>query len=283
MTVYIGERDVLSVSGADAISYLQGQISQDVAQLPVGDSAWSLVLQPQGKVDAWFRITRSDEDSFLLDIDPGFGEVLLARVKRFMLRVKVDLELSTWTLHAYDTPIDRVGFDAPIIAASADGRGIDVIGPDLAAPAEESQTAEEYLRRRIVGGVPAMGSELDESTIPAEAGIVNRSVSFTKGCYTGQELVARVDSRGDNTPRRLRIVEGTGDAPAVGDGLFCDEKDAGVLTSVATTGEGWVALAYVRRSFLDRDALVLDAVLDGRSVRVRATSSDGAQATEGPS
>ena len=195
MSVYVGERDVVLVEGEEATTYLQGQISQDVDQLAPGDSAWSLILQPQGKVDAWFRITRTGSDAYLLDVDTGFGETLLARLKRFKLRTKADLELLTWTLHAYDGE-PTADVDAPIVAPSATGTGTDVIGPELGDPAGEVATAEEYLRRRILAGVPAMGSELDDSTIPAEAGVVDRSVSFTKGCYTGQELVARVDSRG---------------------------------------------------------------------------------------
>lgn len=271
MSVFVGERDVLSVSGADAESYLQGQVSQDVAKLAVGESAWSLILQPQGKVDAWFRITRVANDGFLLDVDAGHGETLLARVKRFMMRVKVELDLATWTLHAYDGEIERSTVDAPIVSASADGLGIDVIGPDLVPPAADEISAADYLRRRIEGGIPAMGSELGESTIPAEAGIVNRSVSFTKGCYTGQELVARVDSRGDNTPRRLRIVSGSGPA-SVGDDLHHDGAVAGTITSIAPTGESWVALAYIKRSFLDASELEFD----GNPVVVRPVPGDAA-------
>jgi folate-binding protein YgfZ len=284
MGVYIGERDVVLVRGEDATSYLQGQVSQDVAGLGVGKSAWSLILQPQGKVDAWFRITRTGQDAYVLDVDAGFGEALLSRVKRFMLRVKVDLELDTWVLHAYDTvvPEDAVvpedtsvpHLEAPIVAPSADGRGVDIVGPDLddsdVVADNEHQSTAEYTRRRIEGGIPAMGAELGASTIPAEAGVVNRSVSFTKGCYTGQELVARVDSRGDNTPRRLRIVSGSGQAPASGDELYADDANAGIITSVADTGDGWIALAYVRRSALKRSELALDV----RSVDVRPTPWD---------
>lgn len=278
MSVYVGERDVLRVEGPDAASYLQGQISQDVTGLAIGDSAWSLILQPQGKVDAWFRITRADDERYLLDVDAGFGEVLLARVKRFMLRVKVDLELSTWVLHAYDHVLDPAATAAPIVASSVDGRGTDVIGPELEPPRDnEHVDAIAHERRRIEAGIPAMGSELDESTIPAEAGIVNRSVSFTKGCYTGQELVARVDSRGDNTPRRLRIIEGNSPLPEVGAELLGEDKPAGVITSVASSGDDWIALGYVRRSFLDQS----DLLLDGETVSVRPTPSDLAESAPG--
>lgn len=271
MSVFIGERDVVLVRGADATTYLQGQLSQDVARLDVGESSWTLVLQPQGKVDAWCRVTNIGDGEFLLDIDAGFGDALVTRLERFRMRVKVEMELQHWDLHAYDEPLAEGNvIDAPIVAPSFDGLGVDVIGPALDQPAGHKASAVGHLRRRIEAGVPAMGFELDDSTIPAEAGIVNRSVSFTKGCYTGQELVARVDSRGSNTPRRLRIVSGTGPAPSPASELTADAKTAGVLTSVAPTDDGWVALAYIRRSALDRT--ILD--LDENTVSVRPTPSD---------
>src|SRR5579862_3131885 len=89
-------RDVVRVSGPDAVSYLQGQMSQDIEGLAPGGSAWSLVLQPQGKIDAWVRVTRVGTDEALLDIDGGFGAALLARLQRFKLRTKADLEPLAW-------------------------------------------------------------------------------------------------------------------------------------------------------------------------------------------
>src|SRR5205085_1702728 len=127
--------------------------------------------------------------------------------------------------------------------------GADLVGPSAAAPPGVPSVAPEaYEAVRIEAGIPVMGHELDESTIPAEAGIVDLSVSFTKGCYTGQELVARIDSRGGNVPRRLRGLILAGEAPA-GATLRADGKDVGVVTSVAVSPRlGTVALAYVRRA-----------------------------------
>ena len=242
------------MSGEEAATYLQGQLSQDVAGLSVGASAWSFILQPQGKVDAWFRVTRTAEDGFLLDVDAGFGEILLARLKRFKLRTKADLNLETWTLHAYASPVADIA--APIVAPSADEAGTDVIGPDLGQPVGVVIDANENDARRIRAAIPAMGRELDESTIPAESGMVDRSASFTKGCYTGQELVARVDSRGNNTPRRLRLVSGSGSVPETTD-LHLGDAVVGTVTSTAAEGDGWVGLAYVKRSALDETTLKL--------------------------
>ena len=105
---------------------------------------------------------------------------------------------------------------------------------------------DAYEAVRIEAGVPAMGAELTERTIPAETGIVDRTVSFTKGCYTGQELVARIDSRGGHVPRHLRGVVLSAPAP-VGATVEIDGKNVGALTSVARRPAGAVALAYVGR------------------------------------
>lgn len=226
-------RDVVLVRGPDAESYLQGQLSQDVAALEVGESAFSLLLQPQGKVDAWLRVTRTVEDAFALDVDAGWGDHVLARLKRFLLRVKVELEQVDWHVTS--------GGDPPpgawrVVSELGEGHH-DVLSPEPVPGAVEDPS---YELRRIQAGVPRMGSELDESTIPASAGVVDRSVSFTKGCYTGQELVARIDSRGDRVPTKLRRVSGDVE---VGDELLSGDKEVGRVTS-AVEGEG---LAYLRR------------------------------------
>jgi folate-binding protein YgfZ len=229
-------RDVVVVRGPDAASYLQGQLSQDVAGLDVGGSTFSLLLQPQGKVDAWLRVTRIEEDAFALDVDAGWGEHVLARLKRFLLRVKVDIEPVDWAVVAVVDGDTDVPEGAWRVVPELGGAGFDLLNasvPDGALPAD-------YDDLRIRAGVPRMGRELDESTIPAAAGIVDRSVSFTKGCYTGQELVARIDSRGDRVPTKLRRI--TGDVPD-GATLHVGDREVGRVTSA---GRG-IALGYVRR------------------------------------
>ena len=214
MTSTVAERDVLLVSGPDAESFLQGQLSQDITTLAPTQSAWSFVLQPQGKVDALVRVTRTKDDGWLLDVDAGYGEAVAARLNRFKLRVKADIEPVDW---------DEVG---------------DRLGPAVTPPPGVDEE-----RFRIASGWPRMGAELTEKTIPAETGIVDRTVSFTKGCFTGQELVARIDSRGGHVPRNLRGVRlGAADVP-VGAELVVGDKVVGTLTSVADD----VALAYVGR------------------------------------
>lgn len=246
-------RDVLRVRGPDAVSFLQGQLSQDVAGLPVGGSAWSFLLQPQGKVDALVRVTRTADDEVIVDVDGGWGEAVTARLNRFKLRVKADLEpLADWRCLAV-RGVEPVG---AVVAVPAFGPGGDVLGPDPAVPdGVPLGDVADYEAWRIEHRWPAMGAELTDRTIPAEAGILDRTVSFTKGCYTGQELVARIDSRGGNVPRHLRrvVLEGTA---APGAAVVVDGKEVGTLTSVA----GSAALAYVHRDIEPPAAATVDGV-----------------------
>lgn len=268
------ERDVLTATGPDAASYLQGQLSQNVEALAEGETSATLLLQPQGKIDAYLRLTRTGPESFVLDTDAGHGDAALARLQRFKLRVDCELTLATVPTLAVRGPAATepaaVGVQPAAGALTLPARwagavGFDVLGPaDPDAPTERTAVATvegegvtvgspaDLDRLRIALGVPAMGNELGESTIPAAAGIVDDAVDFTKGCYVGQELVARIDSRGSNTPTRLcRVrIEGVADggAPSVGAAVEVDGDAAGTLTSVADAADGgWLALAYIKR------------------------------------
>ncbi|MGH9054699.1 MAG: YgfZ/GcvT domain-containing protein, partial [Acidimicrobiales bacterium] len=125
---------------------------------------------------------------------------------------------------------------------------------------------EDRVVERVLTGLPMMGAELTEKTIPSETGLIGATVSFTKGCYTGQELVARIDSRGGHVARRLHGLALSGSAPA-GIELVAGDQPAGVLTSVvAAEPGGWVGLGYVRRG---ADASRLRAGSAGPEVALR--------------
>ena len=244
-------RDFVRVSGPDTFVFLQGQLSQDVESMAVGASAWSLLLQPQGRVDALLRVTRQGDTEAVLDTDAGWGDAVRARLERFKLRIKCDLEPLPWKCLAVRGP--RAHEVATGLDADWPGLpGVDLVGDTPAVPeGVRVCDLQAYEAVRVEAGIPVMGQELDDKTIPAEAGIVDRTVSFTKGCFTGQELVARIDSRGGNVPRRLLgVVVGTNVLPPVGATVEADGKDAGIVTSVAESLErrAPVALAYVRRA-----------------------------------
>lgn len=249
-------RDLVIAEGNDAAEYLHGQVSQSVTGLAVGDSAWSLLLSPQGKVDAWMRITRVAEQTFWLDLDEGFGEAALARLNRFKLRVDAELSLHSVPLVAVRGPEADAhrpdGGRADAVTTDllwGDVNGFDVIGAGASVPEgleEGDDVAFEALR--ILAGTPVLGAEIVDNTIPAEVGVVDASADFTKGCYVGQELVARVDSRGNNTPRTMRRMRVEGQGDTAGLDLTQDGETVGVVTSAAQQGSDTVALVSVKRA-----------------------------------
>jgi folate-binding protein YgfZ len=249
-------RDFVRAAGPDAVSFLQGQLSQEVAGLATDASAWALLLQPQGKVVAFLRVLRLGEAEYVLETDAGFGPAVIERLNRFKLRVKCDLEPLDWTCLAVRGPRSHdaaPGGEGHQVVADWPGLpGVDLVGESVRPPdGVPPCSPAAYEAARIEAGIPVMGRELDEGTIPAESGVVERSVSFTKGCYTGQELVARIDSRGGNVPRRLRgVVTPGGAVPPPGASVQAGGKDVGRLTSVAFSPRlgTSVALAYVRRA-----------------------------------
>lgn len=247
-------RDVVTAEGPEATPFLQGQISADVLAVTVGRSAWTWVLQPGGKVEVLARLTRLAEDRWMLDTDAGWGAALAARLSRFKLRTKVDLDQPAWGVVAVRGPDASVpgllpGGTVAIADATWPGlAGFDLIGPAPVAPEGAVSVGGAGLEvARVEAGIPRMGAELTERTIPAETGLVERTVSFTKGCYTGQELVARIDSRGSNVARRLRGLRLSAPVEA-GVALGFDGRDVGTVTSAAVSPIlGPIALAYVRR------------------------------------
>ncbi len=248
----LSPRDVVRATGADAATFLQGQISQDIEAVEVGASAWSLVLAPQGKVEAWFRLTRLGENEFLVDLDAGFAEALMARLERFRLRVDAVFEiLEGWQMLSIrgssggSDGLDAVRAELRAAVEWPGFEGVDLLGPEVSLPAgAAASTAADLEVARIRAGWPAMGRELTDRTIPAEiAGLVESSVSFTKGCYTGQELVARIDSRGGNVPRPVRLLEIRGDGVSPGAGITVDGKTVGEVTSAAADPASGVTVA----------------------------------------
>jgi folate-binding protein YgfZ len=248
-------RQAISVAGPDAFDYLQGQLSQDL-QIEVGRSSWSLVLQPQGKVEAFVRVTRTDEAAFLLDVDAGWGEAVVARLTRFKLRVKAEISLVAWDRVRIMREGDGLAFDWPPL------KGIDTT--DALPAREASIDAWEVLR--IESGVPVLGAELTDRTIPAEVEtVLERGVSFSKGCFTGQELVARIDARGGNVPRHLRRLVVDGAVPPPGASIVVDGRDVGAITSAAQHPDGHVvALGFVRRDV----AVPAEAAVAGGVARI---------------
>lgn len=258
------EHLVFAVTGADAGKYLHSQLSNDIASLTVGGSRYSFVLEPMGKVIALVRVTRTDEETFILDTEnvEGLGDQLLARLNRFKIRVKADIAVSSQkylSLRSRDgSPIEQAGF-----TVSQWGSGA-VIDAPLTSISESvvSQfvqvSPEEFDALRIRSSWPAMGSEIIAGeTLPAATGVVSIAVSFTKGCYPGQELVERMDSRGSTAPKNLRLLTGSIiDNAKSGEAVIVNGETVGQFTSIASD----CALAYVAR------AVELGVVVDAMTI-----------------
>jgi folate-binding protein YgfZ len=276
MTLLAGAwpRDVLVVSGPDAMSFLQGQLSADVLTLDPGQSTLALLLQPSGKLHALLRLWRTDEHVVVIDTDAGAADVVEARLSRFLLRTEVAIEKVDWTCVAVRgagsvAPGGAPAFDAQGSGAELVGLGlwpgvdgVDLLGrgvelPQGFAPCEPS--ALEALRIR--SGWPRHGAEIagehSGDVIPAEVGpwLITAAVSFTKGCYVGQELTARVNARGGNVPRRLRSFElpagataSPGDRIVVVGGEEAAAKGTVTSTAVDPSTSATVAMGYVQRS-----------------------------------
>jgi len=277
-------RDVVIVTGPQAGEYLQGQCSQELTGLEPDHAVDALLLEPDGKLSALVRIVLRHDGSYLVDVDRGWGDALLARLMRFRLRTKVEITRMHWPSVALRGEqsadrLDEVGHRRHRQEAGADlsdegpdalwavpvewggSVGVDLIGPGAlkAVPTGARWSGEEaYTALRIESGIPVMGRELDDKTIAAEAGLLERCVSFTKGCYTGQELIARLDARGNRVARRLVgvVIEGPEvdlDAGELaGTELWppSGDKLAGSITSAAwCPGIGaWAGLGYLHRS-----------------------------------
>ncbi len=240
------ERDIVTVVGVDARTYLHGQASQDIQSLGVGESRWTLLLVPNGRVEVLARVLCVSDHHFELDTDAGFGDVLAARLDRFRIRVKAELEQSTVALWANCEPSEQKTASTAHSSRVGwwnEGQWL----KEAPAGAPSRSGIDDYERARIAAGWPAMGAEIvPGERIPAEIAVVPVTVNFTKGCYPGQELVERMDSRGAEAPRQLRVLT-VADGAQPGDPVADPDDPAGAPIGEITSVAGGRALAYVRR------------------------------------
>jgi folate-binding protein YgfZ len=222
------------VAGPEAADYLQRMVSNDVEAVPVGGACDALLLTPKARVIATLTVWRRGENDFLLLTEPELGERVrdeLIRL-RFAARCEIELEEHSSTLvfgGEHGIPNEEYGVTAR-----------EVLDEQL----EPTLDDDELERMRIQAGTPRYGLEIDDRVLPAEAGLTERAVSFTKGCYPGQEPIARLHYRG-HVNRRLRVLEV--DYASPGDEVSYQGKPVGRITS-AVPG---LALAYVRNEVPD--------------------------------
>ena len=287
------DRARLVVSGADRASYLQGLVTNDVAALKVGQGCYAAYLTPQGRMIADLYIYELG-DVMMLDVDRGVKEQVLAKLDQFIFTEDVQLGDVTDTFAQIavvgpeaaamiakliaNVPLDMLnalaehgnlratlrgepaivtrtrdvgepGFDVFVVRAAADAFTSALAAAGAAALDEP--TAEAI---RVEAGVPRFGRDMDEETIPLEAGIESRAISFTKGCYVGQEVIIRVLHRGHGrVARRLVGLRLEGDRPPASGALVrSGDREIGRVTSSAWSPalKRPIALAYVHRDFV---------------------------------
>ena len=251
-------RAFVRVAGPDAADLLQRLVSNDVEALAPGASCDALLLTPKARVIAPLRILRRAADDFLLLTEPELGERVERQVLRMRLAARCEVAREAHASHVV------LGEAAGGIPTRDYGMAaVEVLGAPV--PADVPRLDDEELERlRIRAGTPRFGRELDDRVLPAEAGLTDTHVSFSKGCYPGQEPVARLHYRG-KVNRRLRVLELAGsNVPEYDAEVRLGEKAVGRVTSAARDGDGVVALAYVRVEVPD-DA---ELVVDGRPARL---------------
>jgi folate-binding protein YgfZ len=226
-------RAFVSVRGPDAEDYLQRMLSNDVASLASGQTCEALLLTPKARVIAPMLVLRREADDFLLLTEPELGETLrdeLLRM-RFAARAEIALEehRSYLLLGSEDGGVPNGDYGVP---------AAEVL--DQEPPSDLPRLTDGELEAlRIAACTPRFGRELDDRVLPAEAGLVERAVSLVKGCFPGQEPVARLHYRG-HANRRLQVLEVEGAEP--GAELVWEGKVVGRVTSAVSD----VALGYVR-------------------------------------
>jgi folate-binding protein YgfZ len=277
---------MLKVSGADAAEYLQGQLTNDIEGIGADEGCYAALLDRKGHLQADMRVLRLKPDEIWIDLDPGPASAVVGHLRTYSIGREVEIAdvSEQWAITSL------IGPRAPEIAGIEglrpehaqryrDWDGIEVLavatdlGLDLVTRAEQADPLRELLRDagavevsadaaeilRVESGRPRFGIDMSAELMPAEAGISDRAVDFEKGCYIGQEPVARLHYRG-RPNRRLRGLRLS--APAEhGEVLRLGEREVGTIgTSCLSPALGPIALAVVRREASEGDML---AVGDG--------------------
>jgi folate-binding protein YgfZ len=275
------------LTGADRLSYLQGLLTNDVAALTAGTGCYAALLTPQGRMISDMRVLELG-DAVLLDLPGDLAERVATHLSDFIFSEDADVKnvsesmthfvvigpasaeaLGTSRLRAFQNRRDTIGGVEGIVAGN-DEWGVPAIdvfveagqGPAILATLAQAGVTpvDDEIANvlRIEAGTPRFGVDMDHDTIPLEAGIEDRAISLTKGCYVGQEVIIRVLHRGHGrVARRLVGVAFSPDAtvPARGDRIHAGDKSVGAITSAAwSPGLGRpIALGYVHRDFTAPD------------------------------
>lgn len=278
MIYYLEDKDlkiasaVLRVWGPDANSYLQGQFTQDL-RLKNGESAYGLWLDLKGKVFADSQVLKQKENEYLIVSFSSKAADLKARLESYLIADEVEIEDQTaawagillWGAGAADLAPPAEAMALPSRRAGAGSRqwlvpvgSLDSVRATLVGRAEATDRVVAE-RARLDAAMPAVPVDIGPRDLPNEGNLEDVAISYTKGCYLGQEVMARLKNLGQ-VRRRLHLVRGSGSAPAAGTALFQGERKVGETRSAVADGAGFLAMAMVSLVNLDAAAgLALEA------------------------
>ena len=265
------ERGKLALTGGEAKGFLQGQVTNDVERLTAGEGCYAAFLTPKGKMLGDVRILDAGEE-LLLDTERSALQQLFNMIRRYSLGYDVQLHkrtLECGLVSLIGPTSDAVVGGVPerehahvlVDVGGVQARAVRTdVGIDLLVSAEQLETLKASLARRgavevpeevaecvrVERGTPRYGVDLDDTVIPQEAGLNARAVSFTKGCYVGQETVARLHYRGKPNRHLRGLILSESASP--GAEVRLGDRVVGSLTSVVESPRlGRIALALVRR------------------------------------
>ena len=263
----------IAIGGAEAADYLQGQLTNEIEALEPGEGCYSALLDRKGHMQGDMRLLRLAGDVFELETEAEAGDAILRHLSMYKVGREVEVEDVSdraTTLSVIGPAAREVAGTGPLSPehahrtqpiAGIEARAVATdLGIDLVVPVEGADAVAEGLERagaervteaaaeivRVESGRPRFGAEMTTATIPQEAGINERAVSFTKGCYIGQETVARLHYKG-RPNRHLRGLRLAGAADA-GEPVRLGDRELGTIgTSVLSPAHGHIALAILRR------------------------------------
>jgi folate-binding protein YgfZ len=249
----LSARSRLLIKGADRKRFLHGQVTNDVNSLAVGQGCYAAIVTAKGKIESDVNIYCL-EDAFLLDFEPGLTQRIAARFEKYVIADDVQIEDASEKYAMFTVQGPEASAPTHVGGYSFQNPRGTKIGFDLFVPAAEKVNlrgkpcSEEALEIvRIESGIPRFGVDMDETNLAPEAGIESRAISYTKGCYIGQEVISRIRTYGQvaKALRGLRCHT----LPKRGDKLFLDGKEVGHATSAVFSPvlKANIALGYVRR------------------------------------
>ncbi|RZS87620.1 hypothetical protein EV189_3054 [Motilibacter rhizosphaerae] len=273
---------VVRVTGPARLGWLDDLTSQALRGLPAGASTEALVLDPNGRVEHHLRLV-DDGTSAWMVVEPGTAAALTAYLLRMRFWTEVEVEDATAAYAVVWSPGEPLPAEVVWRPAPGDplGGALSLVPrAELAAlPAAAGAPAGSWAHAalRVAAGVPRLGVDTDDRTIPHEVGWMATAVALDKGCYRGQETVARVHNLG-KPPRRLVLLhlDGSAELPEPGTAVLDAGREVGLLTSVAQHAElGPVALALVKRSVDPAATLVAGAASAAQEVPALLLAAPG--------